>query len=85
MFNVTGGSSDGHDDGTNVHTSRLTVWLTVGLSHTLLKSIGSSAGKHLVDSDNVPWVNSGSHVESVLTGLVLHVLVASNTSGFKSF
>lgn len=37
----------------------------------------------LVDSENVPRVDSHSHVEGVLTSLGLHVLVGSNTGSFE--
>ena len=43
VVDVVGTSSDGHEDGSNGDTSGSTVWLTVGLSHTLLESIGTSA------------------------------------------
>lgn len=78
-------ASDGHEDGSNVDSGGSAVRLAVGLSHSLLKSIGSSAGKHLVDSENVPGVDSHSHVEVVFTGLVGHELVGSNSGGFESF
>jgi hypothetical protein len=78
-------NSDGHEDGTNVDTGSTTVWLTPSLSHTGGKSISTGARELLVNSENVPRVNSHSHVEGVLTSLVLHVFVSSNTSGFQSF
>ena len=83
VLNVGSIGSDGHEDWSDVYSCWTTVWLTVGLSHTLLESIGSSAWKHLIDSENVPRVNSHSHVESVLTCLGLHVLVSSNTGSFE--
>ena len=85
VLNIVVSSSNRHEDGTNVNSSSFADGLTEGASHTSLESIGSSAGKHLVDSENVPRVNSHSHVESVLTSFVCHVLVSSNTSGFHSF
>ena len=85
MGDVVHIASDGQQDGSNVDSGCFTERLSESTSHTLLKSIGSSARKHLVDSENVPWVNSHSHVESVFTCFVLHVLVASNTSSFQSF
>ena len=41
----------------------LSIRLTIGLSHTRLKSICSGAGQHFVDSEYVPWVGSHSEVE----------------------
>ena len=78
-------ASDGHKDCTDVYSGSSSEWLSKGSSHTLLKSICSSTWEHLVNSENVPRVNSDSHVEGILTGLVLHVLVSSNSGSFKSF
>ena len=58
--------------------------LTEGTSHTLLKSIGSSAGEHLVDSNDVPWVDSDSAVETFSSDLGHHVLVTGNSRSLKS-
>ena len=84
VLNICWADSDGQNNGTNVYSSGLTIGLTEGTSHTLLESICTSTTEHLIDSENVPWVDSDSHVESVLAGLGGHILVASNTGGFKS-
>ena len=57
---------------------------TESTSHTLLESICTSTREHLVDSNNMPWVDSDSHVEVFSTGVGGHVLVASNSSGLES-
>ena len=77
-------ASHGHEDLSNLDSGGLAESLTEGTSHTLLKSIGSSAGEHLVDTNDVPWVHSDSHVEIFSTNVCLHVLVASNTGSFES-
>lgn len=82
--NVLWFSSNGDENGANVDTSRLAESLSVSVSHTGLESISTSAGKHLVDADDVPWMDSNSNVESELTGIHLHVLVSSNTGSLKS-
>jgi hypothetical protein len=69
----------------NVDSSDSVVWLSVGTSHTSLKSIGTGAGQHLVDSDDVERVNTDSHVERVLSCSLGDVLVGANTSGFECF
>jgi len=69
----------------NADASGLDVGLTESTSHTLLESIGTSAGQHLVDTDSVPGVDTDTHVEGVLGGLCNHVLVGSNTGGLKRF
>lgn len=84
VLKVRHGGSDRDDDVTNVDSGGLAIGLSEGTSHTLLESISSSAGKHLVDSDNVPGVLSGSHVETFLSAFVGHVLVAGNTGSLES-
>ena len=85
VLDITWKGSNGHEDLTNVDSCRFTEWLTPSVSHTLLESISTSAGKHLVDSDCVPWMDSGSHVEVFFTNVLGHVLVACNTGSFESF
>jgi hypothetical protein len=85
MLKVVGSNSDGNEDCSNVDSGSFSNRLSEGTSHTLLESIGSSAGKHFIDSKYVPRVNSDSHVEGILTSLVLHVLVSSNTGSFEGF
>ena len=70
---------------TNVDSCRLAKWFTEGTSHTLLEPICTSARKHLIDSDCVPWMNSDSHVEEISSYIGLHVLVASNSCSFQCF
>ena len=54
------------------------------MTHTGLESISTGAGKHLVDADHMPWVDSNADVERFLTALGSHVLVGGNTGGFES-
>ena len=77
--------SNGEEDSSDVDTSRLAESLTEGTSHTLLESIGTCTIKHLVDSNDVPWVHSDSEMETFSTNVDNHVLVGSNTGGLKSF
>ena len=83
MLDILRIASAGKKDLTNVDSCGLAKSLTEGTSHTLLESICSSARKHLVDTDHVPWVHSDSHVEVLLTAPGDHVLVAGNSSSFK--
>lgn len=76
--------SDGQEDLADVNTSDSVVWLTVGTTHTSLQPIGTSAGQHLVDTDDVEGVNSDSQVERVLTGGLGDVLVGANTGSLES-
>jgi hypothetical protein len=76
--------SDRHQHLTDINSSGNHGWLTEGSSHTGLESIGTSARKHLVDSDNVVRVGSDSKVEEILTSRLDHVLVASDTSSLQS-
>ncbi len=61
--------SDGVQNGSNCDSGNLSVRFTEGLSHTSLKSISTSAWQHLIDSDYVPWVNSASQMEVVLSNV----------------
>jgi len=85
MGNVLFVKSDGVEDLVNLNSGDFTNGLTEGTSHTSLESIGTSAGKHLVNSEDVPRVNSASKMETFLTALLDQVLVGSNTSSFHGF
>eukprot|EP00356_Strombidium_inclinatum_P002458 CAMPEP_0170479396 /NCGR_PEP_ID=MMETSP0208-20121228/645_1 /TAXON_ID=197538 /ORGANISM="Strombidium inclinatum, Strain S3" /LENGTH=230 /DNA_ID=CAMNT_0010751787 /DNA_START=52 /DNA_END=743 /DNA_ORIENTATION=- len=85
VVHVINGASHGHEDLTDLDTSGLAKSLSESASHTLLESIGTSAREHLVDSNNVPRVNSDSHMEVLSTNVLLHVLVTGDSGGLKSF
>ena len=69
VFNMFKVASEGHQDLSDGDSCRLTKSFTEGTSHTLLESICSSARKHFVDSNHMPWVNSDSHMEIFFTGV----------------
>jgi len=81
-WDVLDAGSDGDEDGSDADAGDLTVSLSESVSHTGLKSIGTGAGEHLVDADNVPRVDSDADMETFLTSSSNHVFVGSNTSGF---
>ena len=83
VLDVLGLGTDGDEGGADVDAGALDVGLTEGMAHTLLESIGTSAGEHLVDADGVPGVHTDADVEGFLTTLGDHVLVGSNTSGLE--
>lgn len=66
LVNVTG--ADGHEDLADVDTSDRAVGLAISTTHTGLKTIGTSARKHLVDTDDVVGVGADTEVETFLTG-----------------
>jgi len=68
----------------NVYTSHQTLRLAESASHSSLEPISSSARQHFVDTYNVERVNAKTHVESVFTHELDHVLVGANTGGFQS-
>lgn len=68
---------------TNVDTGDKSVRLTEGTTHTRLQTVGTSARKHLVDTDDVVGVDTHTEVESILTRHLHHVLVGTDTSSFK--
>lgn len=82
LTSITG--SDAHEDLANVDTGNSSVGLTPSTSHTSLKSIGTSARQHLVDTDNVEGVGSDSEMERLLSSVLGEVLVGANTGGLKS-
>jgi len=77
-------SSDAQDDLTNVDTGNSSIGLSPSTTHTSLKSIGSGARQHLVDTDDVVWVSADTEMEGFLSGGLNHVLVGANTGSFES-
>lgn len=63
---VTG--ADRQQDLANVHTGNGAVRLTEGTTHTGLETIGSGAGQHLVDTDDVEGMGADTEVETFLSG-----------------
>ena len=76
--------SDGHEDLADVHTGDKTVGLAESTTHTGLEPIGTSARQHLVDTDDVVWVDADTEMETFLSGNLDEVLVGANTGGFES-
>lgn len=77
--------ADGDEDLTDLNTGNHTVGLSESMTHTGLETISSSTRKHFVDTENVVGVSTDTHVEVILSDVVLHVLVDDNTGGFESF
>lgn len=75
--------TDGENDLTNVNASSGTHGLTVGTTHSGLKSISTGAGQHLVDTQDVERVKADTHVERILARVLGDVLVGANTTSFK--
>jgi len=85
MRNVLFDKSDGVEDLVYLDSCDFTSGLTEGTSHTSLKSISTGAGKHFVNTDNVPRVDSTSQMETFFTTLLDQVLVGSDTASFHGF
>jgi hypothetical protein len=79
---VTG--ADRQQDLADVHTGDGTVGLAEGTTHTGLETIGTSARKHLVVTDDVEGVGTDTKVETFLSSGLDEVLVGANTGGFES-
>jgi hypothetical protein len=60
-------SSDTQNDLTNVDTGNCSIGLSPGTTHTSLQSIGTSAGQHLVDTDDVVRVGTDAKMETFLS------------------
>jgi len=76
-------ATDGAENLSDVHASNSAISLTEGTTHTGLKTISTGAGKHLVDTQDVERVHTDADVESILTGGLCHVLVASNAASLE--
>ena len=63
------------DDLADVDTGDKAVGLAEGTTHTSLKSIGTGARQHLVDTDDVEGVGADAEVETFLSGSLDHVPV----------
>ncbi len=77
-------SSDGQENLANVYASNETVGLAESTAHTGLQSIGTSARQHLVDTDDMVWVDTDTKMETFLSGDLDEVLVGANTGSFES-
>jgi hypothetical protein len=70
---------------TNLNSAGFAVGFTPSVSHTGLDSISSSAGKHFIDSENVPWMDSDSHMVEIFCTGFIQVFIARNTGSLQSF
>ena len=75
--------ADRHDDLTDGDTGSHFHRLSVRSTHTGGQTIGTSARKHLVLTDDVERMGTGSDVVTLLSGGLGQVFVASNTGGLK--
>ena len=76
---------DGHYDLANVDPGHCTLGLSKGTSHTCLKPVSPSTGQHLVDADDMEWMESHSDVKAVFATAFHHVLVGTNTGSLQGF
>lgn len=53
-------------------------------THNRRLPISSSTGQHFVDSDDMEWMKPHPDMELIFAAVLHQVLVAANTSGFKS-
>merc|ERR1711921_22224 len=81
-FQVRVLASHGNDWLSNLDTGHKTLGFTVCSSHSSLKPISSGTTQHFVDSDNMEWMASNPHVESIFTTGFDHVFVGTDTSSF---
>jgi len=72
-----------HHGLTDVHAGNQALGLAKSSSHSGLEPIGSGAGQHFVDADDVERMDAETHVESVLAHELHHVLVGADTRGFQ--
>ncbi len=94
---ILAGKPQGRHRNVHIDTGDGTVRLPPSSAHTLLEPthqldrfkadspIGPGTGQHLVDPDDMVWVNPHSEMESLLARSLDNVLVCANSSGFESF
>jgi hypothetical protein len=75
--------TDREDDLADIDTGSGTVGLTVGTTHTGLKTISTGTGQHLVDTENVEGVETDTHVEGILSGGLGDILVSANATSLE--
>lgn len=78
-------AADGQQNLSNGHAGTQALRLAKGTTHACLKSISSSTRKHLVDTQDMEGVHPDSQVEGILSSILDHVLVGSNTGCFQGF
>jgi len=78
-------ATDGQEDLANVNPSDGPVRFAPSTSHTSLQPIGTSAGQHLVDADDVEGVDTDPQMEGILSGGLGDVFVGADASSFESF
>lgn len=78
-------AADGQQNLPNGHTGTQALGLAKGTTHACLEPISSSTGKHLVDTQDVEGVHPDPQVESILSSVLDHVLVGSNTGCLQGF
>jgi len=84
MDGIVGLAAHRKKDLANGNTGTDTLRLTKSTPHTGLEPISPSARKHLVDAQHMERVNPDPEVEGILSCMLGHVLVASNTGSLKS-
>lgn len=76
-------SADREEDLADVDSGHGVVRLAVGTTHACLEPVGTSARKHLVDTDDVERVDTDTEVERILARSLGDVLVGANASSFE--
>jgi hypothetical protein len=78
-------ATDGHDDLADVHASDSAIGLAPSTTHTGLQTIGTSAGQHLVDTDDVEGVDTDPQMVGILARGLGDVFVCTDTGSFEGF
>merc|ERR1719356_1360163 len=78
-------SSNRQERLTDSYTSDSTLWFSKSASHSGLQTISACARQHFVDSKNMVRMNANSDVELILSSILHHILVTTDSCGFQSF
>ena len=83
MVAVTVLATDRKQDLPDSNTGTSSLGLSKSTPHSSLEPISPSTRKHLVNTQNMEGVHPHSQMESILAGVLGHVLVASDTGSFQ--
>lgn len=83
MDGIVGLAPHRKEDLANGNTGTDSLRLPESTPHTSLEPISPSTRKHLVDTEHMERVNPDPEVEGILSCMLGHVLVASNTGSLK--
>merc|ERR1712196_22887 len=74
-------ASDGSNHLANVHSGHSSIGLSECSTHACLQSIGTRAGEHLVDTEDMEGMHTDTDMEGIFARILHHILVAGDAAG----